>query len=125
MSKNRLTTEKRMEFHFDYYGEASGEMLCNKITDISGTIESNILPQISPVFPFMQSTTDHNPVPKWHKPLSQAKREAVRLDCLLFLLAACGGWDLCGESFYFDDRYFLTNCVGVTFIYSLNCLLKK
>lgn len=55
-----LNCSESKEFHFDYYGEASGEMLCNKITDISGTIESNILPQISPVFPFMQSTTEED-----------------------------------------------------------------
>lgn len=45
---------------YEYYGEASGEVLCNKLEQISGTAEDVLPPKPSPVFDFMHSTSlDH------------------------------------------------------------------
>lgn len=52
--------DESKENRFDYYGEASGEMLCSKITAISGTIDNNIMPRISPVFSFMESISEED-----------------------------------------------------------------
>ena len=46
---------------FDYFGEASGEMICNKIEPIHAEGDDIFLPpmdKVSPIFDFMQSTTD-------------------------------------------------------------------
>ena len=46
--------------NYDYYGEASGELLCAKIIPQKSNVEETLMPRLSPVFAFMNAMSEES-----------------------------------------------------------------
>lgn len=47
-------------YKYDYYGEASGELICNKIIAMEGDAKENPIPKLSPVFDFLYAMSEED-----------------------------------------------------------------